>query len=272
MSNKRGWLRVSLRMLLIAFTAVAIGIAWFANYAQKRWAAFEAVREAGGEIQMGIGEPTVFEKWFGPELFGVVNKIDLRKGTVDNELLKQIGHLSEVRRLDLSNAKIDDDGLQWIVHLPLRELWLQSTQISDASAESISQMRSLDFLQLNATSVSDTFLEALRPLPELEDLGLRGTEVTGVGMKSLARHPRLKSLDVYHTDVDDSGVESLVQCQSLTDLGLSMTQVTDAVFEHLDKMPKLTEADLSANGPVTTEAVLAFEKSHPSCDIEWYRK
>jgi hypothetical protein len=51
-----------------------------------------------------------------------------------------------------------------------------------------------------------------------------------------------------------------------------MTKITDAVFHHLDKLPNLTDADLSANRPVTTEAVLTFEKSHPKCDIEWYGK
>ena len=51
-----------------------------------------------------------------------------------------------------------------------------------------------------------------------------------------------------------------------------MTQITDAVFVSLDKLPNLTSADLNANGLVTTEAVLNFEKSHPNCDIEWYRK
>ena len=186
--------------------------------------------------------------------------------------MAHIGALKELRRLDLSNADIDDDGLRQIIHLPLRELWLQETNITNASAATVSRMKSLDFLQLNATSLSDAFLEQLASMPELEDLGLRGTRVTGVGMKYLSRHPNLKKLDVYSTDVDDAGVKHLVDCQSLTDVGLSMTKVTNHVFEHLARLPNLTDADLTANRPVTTEAVLAFEKSHPKCDIEWYRK
>jgi len=221
---------------------------------------------------MGIREPSRLEDWFESELFGIVNKVDLRKGKADNALLAHIGVLKELRRLDLSNADIDDEGLRLIMHLPLRELWLQGTNITDASAATLSNILSLDFLQLNATSLSDTFLEQLEPLPELKDLGLRGTHVTGVGMKNLSRHPKLKKLDVYSTEVDDSGVGHLVECQSLTDIGLSMTKITNDVFGHFDKMPNLTGADLTANRPVTTEAVLAFEKSHPKCDIEWYRK
>ena len=162
------------------------------GYAHQRWAAFAAIRQAGGDLQMGIGRPGRLEKWFGAELFGTVNKVDLREGKADNALLAHVAALKELRRLDLSDADINDDGLRLIVHLPLRELWLQGTKITDASAATLSTISSLDFLQLNATSVSDAFLERLAPLPELEDLGLRGTQVTGVGMKYLSRHPKLK--------------------------------------------------------------------------------
>ena len=272
MLGKKRWIRISLRTLLVLFTCIAIAVAWFANYAHKRRAAFAAIRQAGGEIRMGIREPTRLEEWFGSELFGVVNEVSLRDAKADNELLIHIGNLKELRRLDISNADIDDEGLRRISHLALIELWLQSTQITDAAAETISRMKTLDFLQLNATSLSDAFLERLSPMPELADLGLRGAHVTSAGMKYLSRHPKLEKLDVYSTEVGDSGVQHLIKCSSLTHLGLSMTKITDHVFEYLAQLPNLTDADLTANRPVTTEAVLAFEKSHPKCDIEWYRK
>jgi hypothetical protein len=273
MPGKTRWFQYSLRTFLVLVTCVAIAIAWFANYARQRRAALAAIRQAGGNIQMYYREPgseSLLEEWFGRELFEPVMKVDLRAGKVDNDLLRQIGVLKELRRLDLSNARIDDDGIRQIAHLPLQELWLQETKITDASAATLSQIKSLNFLQLNATSVSDSFLERLEPLPELENLGLRGTRVTSAGMKYVTRHSKLKDLDVYQTDVDDSGVLSLVDCPSLTSLGLSMTKVTDGVFEHLARLPNLEDADLSAS-PVTTEAVLAFEKAHPKCDIEWYQ-
>lgn len=269
---KRRWLRISLRALLVAFTCVAISVGLFARWAQQRRSALAAIRKAGGDIRLFVGEPSRLERWFGSDLFGPVNKIDLRKGRVDNALLAQIGVITELGRLDLSNAQIDDDGLRQIAHLPLRELWLQSTNITDASAATISQMKSLDFLQLNGTNVTDRFLEQLESLPRLDDLGLRGAEVTGAGMKFLVRHPKLQSLDVYSTAVDDAGVEALVNCSSLTDLGLSMTKVSANVFEILAKMPKLTDVDLTGNRPIATEAVLLFERLHPQCDVEWYSK
>lgn len=272
MANKRSWLRISLRAFLLILTAAAVGIAIFANYANRRNAALAAIREAGGEVRFGIGTPSKLEEWFGEDLFGTVNKIDMREGQADNELMVKIGQIKEVGRLDLSSADIDDEGLKSIAHLPLSELWLQDTKITDASAATLSGMPTLRFLALNATSLSDQFLADLQPLPRLDDLGLRGTEVTGAGMKHLSRHAKLRKFDVYRTEVDDQGVSDLVGCQSLNRLGLSMTKVTDQVFEHLAKMPNLQDVDLSANRPVTTKAVLEFEKAYPKCDIEWYRK
>jgi Leucine-rich repeat (LRR) protein len=272
MSARTRWFQYSLRTFLVLVTCVALAIGWFAHYARQRRAAFEAIRQAGGNIQMYHREPgseSFLESWFGPELFQSVMKVDLRQGKVDNELLRHVGVLKELERLDLSNAHIDDDGLRHIEHLPLRELWLQETNITDASAAVLSQIRTLEFLQLNATSLSDVFLVELESLPELENLGLRGTRITSSGMKYLARHPKIKKLYVYHTDIDDSGVMSLVDCNSLTYLDLASTKVTDQVFQHLAKLPNLEKVDLHANRAVTTEAVLAFEAAHPQCDIDW---
>ena len=150
MPGKNRWFRISLRTFLVVFTCVAVTVVWFARYAQHRWAAFAAIQKVGGDIQMGIGEPSRLEGWFGAEVFGSVNKVDLRKGKADNELLTHVGVSKELRRLDLSNADIDDEGLRRIAHLPLHELWLQETNITDASAATLSIIRTLDFLQVNA--------------------------------------------------------------------------------------------------------------------------
>ncbi|WP_413432619.1 hypothetical protein [Crateriforma spongiae] len=202
----------------------------------------------------------------------MIDEVNLRDAEVDNALLIHVGNLKEVRRLDLSGAEIDDEGVLSIAHLPLRELWLQSTNITDRSAETISKIKTIDFLQLNSNQLSDEFLANLKSMPNLRDLGLRGTRVTSDGMAYLARHPKLKELDVYHTVVDDAGVESLTECKSLTFIGLSMTKITENVFPHLARMPKLTDADLTGNRPISTDSVLAFERDQPRIDIEWYRK
>jgi hypothetical protein len=254
---------------LIAFTFVAIAIALVARWAHQRQSAIAAIRKAGGTIVLGARGPSRLESWFGPELFGSVNRIDLRSGKVDNELLAQIGALKEITGLDLSNANIDDAGLVQIADLPLRKLWLQATHITDASAAIISRMKTLDFLQLNATHLSDHFVEQLDALPRLANLGLRGTRVTGAGMKFLVRHPSLRVLDVYQAAVDDAGVAALVDCHELTRLGLSMTKVSDNVFGSLDKLPKLEAVDLTANRAITKDQVLGFNKTHPRCEVEW---
>jgi len=269
MADKKRWFRLPLRNLFVLFTCVAVAIGLVAYRGQQRKAALAAVRKAGGTIHMGVGEHSRLEDWFGPDAFGSVWRVDLHQGKADKALVAQIAVLKELTTLDLSNADIDDEGVRQIAHLPLRVLWLQSTHITDASAATISRIKTLDFLMLNATGVSDRFLEQLEPLPALEKLGLRGSRVTGAGMKFLARHPSLKELDVYWTKVDDAGVEALSHCQSLTRLGLSMTGITNDVLQYLEKLPSLAELDLTANRPITKEAVQTFQTKHPLYKIEF---
>jgi Leucine-rich repeat (LRR) protein len=267
MNITRLWIGASFLAIILPVSSAGLAHADDAGDAKKRKAAIAAILQAGGDIRVSVLQPT-FDRL---ERISIT-EVNLRKAEVDNALLIHVGNLKEVRQLDLSNAKIDDQGLRSIAHLPLRELWLQNTKITDASAATIAGIKTLNFLQLNATKMSDEFLEKLASMPELADLGLRGTLVTGDGMQHLARHPKLKKLDVYQTAIDDVGVAWLIECKSLTHVGLSMTKITNEVFQYLDEMPNLTSADLSANRAISTDAVLAFEKSHPKCDIEWYRK
>ena len=261
------WVRVSLLALIVSVSNTSIASAEDSPDSGKRKAAIAAILQAGGYIRVVVPQPTADRLERLP-----ISEVNLRDAEVDNALLAHVGNLKEVRRLDLSYADIDDAGLKTIAHLPLRELWLQSTNITDASAATISRITTLDFLQLNSTNLSDEFLKQLTSMPKLTDLGLRGTDVTGDGMQHLQRHSKLKKLDVYHTAVNDAGVEALSRCKTLKFIGLSKTQITDRVFESLAKLPNLSDADLSANRAVSTNAVLPFERAHPKCDIEWYRK
>lgn len=255
----------ALPVLVCLCTSAAQSFADDPNSRQARDAAVEAIREVGGIIRMHPAEPSK------SETYRVIN-VDLRKAKVGNEILKHVVVLKELTALDLSFSQVDDKGVEMISHLPLREFWLQSTKITDASAKILSEMKSLDFLQLNATSVSDRFLKDLKPLSKLKDLGLRGTKVTGEGMRHLLKHKKLAELDVYMTTVDDFGVEALIECESLKFLGISATKVTNVVFLHLAEFPNLRDVDLNGNRLVTTEAVKQFETAHPNCDIEWNGK
>ncbi|MEX2119155.1 MAG: hypothetical protein WD847_06065 [Pirellulales bacterium] len=84
--SKSRWFRYSLRTGLLVVTCLAIAFAWFGHYANQRKAAFSAIRQAGGDIRMGIREPSLLEEWFGAELFGSVEEVNLRKGQADNAL------------------------------------------------------------------------------------------------------------------------------------------------------------------------------------------
>jgi hypothetical protein len=75
---------------------------------------------------------------------------------VNDETLRLLGDLTQLRELDLNNTKVTDSGLALLTDLPaLERLRLAHTQISERG-----------------------FREHLMPHPNLVELDLRGTEVT----------------------------------------------------------------------------------------------
>ena len=266
--NTKNATRRLVRALLIAFVALALpdvlARANDVSESGKRKAAIAAILQAGGEIRVVTSATAEMLERLP------INSVDLSEATVSNELLLHVANLQEVTRLNLSFAEIDDIGLRTIAHLPLRELWLQSTNITDASAATISKMETLSFLQLNSLSLSDQFLAELKGLPNLKILGLRGTLVTGDGMKHLSRHPKLSELDVYKTEVDDTGVDALTACQMLRFIGLSNTRITNDVLQKLSNVPRLSRVDLSGNRVLRQESIATFRKNHPTCRVEGY--
>jgi len=145
----RHWIAVSLLALTVPIFTASVTCAEKLGDAGKRKAAIDAILQAGGDITMAVQLPTMNYLERIP-----ISEVNLRKATVDNSLLIQVGNLKEVQRLDLSNANIDDDGLRQIAHLQLRELWLQDTKLTDASAVTLSGIKTLNFL---ATEFDEAF-------------------------------------------------------------------------------------------------------------------
>jgi Leucine-rich repeat (LRR) protein len=264
-SRRRRWYQISLRALLVTFTLAALAIGMFVRHVNRRQAAIDAIKSAGGLVE-GAPPQGFLQRCF--EVLAPVSSVELDKGRANNALLGHVAALGDIPSLVVLGGNVDDEGVRLIARMPIQSLCLQSTKISDQSAALLSEMKTLTYLDLNNTNLSDQFLEQLESLPKLRYLGLRESKVTDVGMKYLSRYPQLRRLDVYYTDVGDEGVESLAACQLLEDLGLSITKVTEGIFEQLDRLPNLQSVELCGNS-LEKSSVVAFEHAHPSCDIDY---
>ena len=113
---------------------------------------------------------------------------------VDDDGLRCVEGLSDLRGLDLCHSNVTDAGLIRLKGLKLlRELELTDTAITDAGLAELKGLQNLDTLVLAATIVSDEGLVHLRELPKLDGLVLVSTNVGDGGIVHLKA---LKSLSM----------------------------------------------------------------------------
>jgi len=268
-------LRFSLRLLLLLVAVIAIVLATIGHRAARQNQVLSAINSIGGEYDFEPKDVGPLGTWlgkiYGEEAFGKVLSVDLRKTDANDKLLSKIACLRDLENLDLSSVNVSDRGVESIAHLPLHELWLQGTKVTDEVGTHLAKCHTLEMLAINATDVGDAFLVNLGHHPGLQDLGLRGTKVTAEGTKALANFPKLRKIRLYDNPIDDSAVKHIAaNCPDVTLLGLCMTQISDQSLAHLATMSKLESVDISGNKPITKEAVLKLEVTLTNCRVEWY--
>src|SRR4029077_2051180 len=90
--------------------------------------------------------------------------------------LAKLARLKNLRRLDVSGAKITPAGLKVLQGLPLERLSLWNcTGLDDSAALVLAAIPTLANLDLSYTSASDATLQALASLPRLKYLYLTDT-------------------------------------------------------------------------------------------------
>ena len=93
----------------------------------------------------------------------------------------------------------------------LQRLYLNGTQVSDASLVHLKDLTKLQRLYLNDTQVTDAGLVHLKGLTNLQGLRLVGTEVTDAGLVHLKPLTNLRYLYLANTQVSYESVKDLKQ-------------------------------------------------------------
>ena len=135
---------------------------------------------------------------------------------LDDEGLKHIARLYEIKRLDLGHrwfpgtGRVTDSGLPHIKRLiNLIDLDLSSSEVTDAGLAHIAGLEKLERLNLTSTRVSDAGLAHLKDLKRLRELHLAYTSVTDAGLKHLEGFKSLHSLDIEGTRITAEAVSRL---------------------------------------------------------------
>jgi Leucine-rich repeat (LRR) protein len=270
-SPRGGWLRFSLRSLLVLVTLLAMGLGWFAYWREgkrREAAAGDWVLNHGGSIAESNGRemahPPLWVRWLGPvlpeECLRTVHFVDFLEDPTDADLkvlrdlpnLKQLNlnhaknitpaglaPLAELPKLEvlyLMNTPVGDTGLAQVRNLHgLKEIWVVHTGITDASMPWITSNPKLTHLGAAGARITDQSAPLLARLENLEVLSLVDTQITSRGLADIAKLPRLKHLYLLRTAVDDEGLKHLETTKSLDTLDIRLTRTTAAGRERFQR-------------------------------------
>jgi hypothetical protein len=159
-------------------------LALAADDAGDQQKAIDAIRKAGGTVQVDADEPGK------PAV-----RVDLGGDKVSDADLAALESLPRLRRLYLGGAHITDAGLDHIRRLTeLQKLYLADTPVTDAGLPRLKDLCRLQVLDLSRTRVTDAGLAQLEDMPRLQVLDLSHTATTGAGLAHLKKLDGLKEL------------------------------------------------------------------------------
>lgn len=165
--------------------------------------------------------------------------LHLFEASVEPGLFASLPRLKSLRRLSISIDHLNDAALAPLRGLPLTELSIQTTQVTDAGMEVVGTLVGLERLYLSDLPITDAGIEKLASLSKLKWLILSYTEVTDVGLKAVARFSDLTNLNINGTKVTDAGLAELSSLSRLTILNADGLPLTDRGLETIAAWPQL---------------------------------
>lgn len=188
-----------------------------------------------------------------PQLFDGLSPDDLdginfqNVPTLDDDVLKHVAKLKNLRDLNLTSTNITDAGLSYLLSLPkLENLQLSSTYISGDGISSLRNLKSLSQLMLNYLDLDERALDYLRSGPPLAILELKNTGLDDDDLKALSN---LKSLALLRLQsnrgIKGEGLKYLVSDPELYSIDLRDTGIGPDCTQYLKLMPKLNTITVS---------------------------
>ena len=128
-------------------------------------------------------------------------------------------------------AAVSDAGLAHLAEIPaIRELYLDSQNITDAGLRNLSGLASLEVLYLSTDGISDAGLAHLGKLAKLRNLSVYSKAVTDAGYAGLAGLADIEEIHVggISHDLGDACLESMKGMTKLKELSVGGDALTDA--------------------------------------------
>ncbi len=150
-----------------------------------------------------------------------LNALHIAGVALSEEHLKTIGQLDLIA-LRLEQCDVDDQDMRFLARLTnLKRLSLIHNPITDEGLQHLGSMRRLEELNLSATAVVGPGFSELKDIHNLEYLRVSNSNLRDVAMQHISRFRKLKCLEFLNTEVTYSGLMKLTGLHWLNSIGTS---------------------------------------------------
>lgn len=221
-------------------------------------------------VTLHLGETDLTSKSW-PALGAMsVNILSLDCPNIDDEALRELAKIEGLGSLTLRGGRITDAGVKELSAAPeLRELEIDTSELTVASAQAISRMPGFAFLRTpDGSTVTNEWLKELARR-ELAILSIPNARVTDAGVAFLSGQEWLRDLCLAGTNITDNCFDTLRTLPRACRLDLRFTKITDAGLKEFSaRLRQTREIELALEGTHVTEAAAReFLKQHPSSDV-----
>ena len=279
--------RISLRILLVAFTVAAVLMGLYGRRlveARKQQQVAAKIRRLGGNVKYDFGansggwvalnNSVVIPDWctsvFGPDLFARAKKVNFRGNSFTDDDLELVRELPFVEYLDLSSSVFTAAALQHLTHSNIKRVMLNGKQATATGFTHLKTIPDLSQLILRGRGITDETLSHLQGPAGLKKLTLWETSVTDSGLTHLHTIERLEYLDINNCQVGDAGLSHVARLNSLRYLHLNRITISDAGIMELKRLTQLQRLSFSRTA-VTNLGLEKLQESMPSCEIRNYQ-
>lgn len=189
-----------------------------------------------------------------PIILNGTTEVSLEALDCSDEGLKWCRQRNDIVKLNLSGTSITGGGLKYLTHLPLKNLQMNQTGVSDL--DNLAKIPSLECIELNKTLIKDDCLRSIAQLPNLRTLKVQEDNLHDEAINEILKHKNLEYLSIgSNSGITDDGVNKLMDLKKLRVLRLSADRVSDDGLRRVEQLKDLRVLDL--NGTDITDKTVA---------------
>lgn len=172
---------------------------------------------------------------------------------------KGLAKLTGLQRIDLTDSRITDEGLQSLAAMPnLQRIILRNTLVTDAGLAHLAKLRNVVELDLFGCKITDAGIDHLQQMRGMQQLNLLGANLTDKGLQKLRHMRDLRVLTLYRNPISNAGIKELSRLKRLRFVDLRYTRTTRSGIELLGKaLPALSVQFVDTSGGSSTTGLVA---------------